>query len=94
MTTSRQTQLNYTWLISDSYDGDYVELDDENVHASSFVIPQSYTGKYLKCLVDAGFNVMEAGPTRKPIQLGETIEPSTPNPSCRKSPQPSTLPCV
>lgn len=79
-------QLNYTWLISDSYDGDYVELDDENVHASSFVIPQSYTGKYLKCLVDAGFNVMEAGPTRKPIQLGETIEPVDPEPVVPEEP--------
>ena len=79
-------QLNYTWLISDSYDGDYVELDDENVHASSFVIPQSYAGKYLKCLVDAGFNVMEAGPTRKPIQLGEPVEPVNPTPEDPKNP--------
>lgn len=79
-------QLNYTWLISDSYDGDYVELDDENVHASSFVIPQSYAGKYLKCLVNAGFNVMEAGPTRKAIQLGETIEPIDPEPVVPEEP--------
>lgn len=79
-------QLNYTWLISDSYDGDYVELDDDNVHASSFVIPQSYAGKYLKCLVDAGFNVMEAGPTRKPIQLGEAIEPVDPEPVVPEEP--------
>lgn len=79
-------QLNYTWLISDSYDGDYVELDDDNVHASSFVIPQSYAGKYLKCLVDAGFNVMEAGPTRKPIQLGEPVEPVNPTPEDPKNP--------
>lgn len=79
-------QLNYTWLIADSYDGEYVELDDGNVHASSFVIPQSYEGKYLKCLVNAGFNTMEAGPTRKAIKLGEPIEPVDPEPADPQEP--------
>lgn len=81
-------QLTYTWYIADSWDGEYVELSDENVHKASFVIPDSYVGKHLKCLVSAGFNTLEAGPMRKAVAQGEAVEsvdPTPPQPDETKS---------
>ena len=66
-------QLTYTWYIADAWDGEYVEVADENVHKASFVIPDSYVGKHLKCLVSAGFNTLEAGPMRKAVAQGEAV---------------------
>lgn len=73
-------QLTYTWYIADAWDGEYVEVADENVHKASFVIPDSYVGKHLKCLVSAGFNTLEAGPMRKAVAQGEAVEPVDPTP--------------
>ena len=60
-------QLSFTWKVSDSWNGEFVELADENVHKSSFVIPASYVGKYLQCEVSAGFNTEVAGTMRNAI---------------------------
>ena len=84
-------ELTYTWYSADSWDGEYVELADENVHKPSFVIPDSYVGKHLKCLVSAGFNTMEAGPMRKPIAQGEAIEPADPVPPEPAKPVSATI---
>ncbi len=73
-------QLTYTWYIADAWDGEYVEVADENVHKASFVIPDSYVGKHLKCLVSAGFNTLEAGPMRKAVAQGEAVESVDPTP--------------
>ena len=81
-------QLTYTWYIADAWDGEYVEVADENVHKASFVIPDSYVGKHLKCLVSAGFNTLEAGPMRKAVAQGEAVEsvdPTPPQPDETKS---------
>ena len=37
--------LSFTWQIADSRNGEYVDLNDANLHRSSFVIPESYEGK-------------------------------------------------
>ena len=84
-------ELTYTWYSADSWGGEYVELADENVHKPSFVIPDSYVGKHLKCLVSAGFNTMEAGPMRKPIAQGEAIEPADPVPPEPAKPVSATI---
>lgn len=84
-------QLTYTWYIADSWDGEYVELTDENVHKASFVVPDSYVGKHLKCLVSAGFNTMEAGPMPKAIAQGEAVEPVDPTPPEPEEPTSATV---
>lgn len=84
-------QLTYTWYIADSWDGEYVELSDENVHKASFVIPDSYVGKHLKCLVSAGFNTLEAGPMRKAVAQGEAVEPVDPTPPQPEEPTSATV---
>lgn len=58
------------------------------MHKASFVIPDSYVGKHLKCLVSAGFNTLEAGPMRKAVAQGEAVEsvdPTPPQPDETKS---------
>lgn len=62
--------LSVTWKIADSQFGEYVELDDENVHAAAFRIPRSYEGKHLMVEVSAGFNTEESIGMRNPIALG------------------------
>ncbi|WP_418996866.1 PQQ-binding-like beta-propeller repeat protein [Adlercreutzia equolifaciens] len=84
-------QLTYTWYIADSWDGEYVELSDENVHKASFVVPDSYVGKHLKCLVSAGFNTLEAGPMRKAVAQGEAVEPVDPTPPQPEEPTSATV---
>lgn len=84
-------ELTYTWYIADSWNGEYVELADENAHKASFVIPNSYVGKHLKCLVSAGFNTMEAGPMRKAIAQGEAVEPVDPTPPEPEGPTSATV---
>lgn len=63
-------QLSFTWQISDSRNGEYVDLNDANLHRSSFVIPESYEGKFLKCLVSAGYNT-EVASLNKAIVKGD-----------------------
>lgn len=84
-------QLTYTWYIADAWDGEYVELSDENVHKASFVVPDSYVGKHLKCLVSAGFNTLEAGPMRKAVAQGEAVEPVDPTPPQPEEPTSATV---
>ena len=84
-------QLTYTWYIADAWDGEYVEVADENVHKASFVIPDSYVGKHLKCLVSAGFNTLEAGPMRKAVAQGEAVEPVDPTPPQPEEPTSATV---
>ena len=63
-------QLSFTWQIADSRNGEYVDLNDANLHRSSFVIPESYEGKFLKCLVSAGYNT-EVASLNKAIVKGD-----------------------
>ena len=84
-------QLTYTWYIADAWDGEYVEVADENVHKASFVVPDSYVGKHLKCLVSAGFNTLEAGPMRKAVAQGEAVEPVDPTPPQPEEPTSATV---
>ena len=63
-------QLSFTWQIADSRNGEYVDLNDANLHRSSFVIPESYEGKFLKCLVSAGYNT-EVALLNKAIVKGD-----------------------
>ena len=63
-------QLSFTWQIADSRNGEYVDLNDANLHRSSFVIPENYEGKFLKCLVSAGYNT-EVASLNKAIVKGD-----------------------
>ena len=54
LTEIPSSALSYTWQIADSSNGAYEDLTDGNVHKASFVIPESYVGKYLKCIVTSG----------------------------------------
>ena len=67
-------QMTYTWYCSDERWGEYTELPDENAHRASFIIPDSYAGKYLKCIVCAGFLSYETNPISKPIALGDPAQ--------------------
>ena len=63
-------QLSFTWQIADSRNGEYIDLNDANLHRSSFVIPENYEGKFLKCLVSAGYNT-EVASLNKAIVKGD-----------------------
>ena len=69
-------QLTYTWQIADSAQGPFTTLTDENAHRPSFVISQKYVGKYLKCIVDGGYNTDSAS-TRYAIAKGEDAKAYT-----------------
>ena len=69
-------QLTYTWQIADSAQGPFTTLTDENAHRPSFVISQKYVGKYLKCIVDGGYNTDYAS-TRYAIVKGEDAKAYT-----------------
>lgn len=69
-------QLTYTWQIADSVQGPFTTLTDENAHRPSFVISQKYVGKYLKCIVDGGYNTDYAS-TRYAIVKGEDAKAYT-----------------
>ena len=69
-------QLTYTWQIADSAQGPFTTLTDENAHRPSFVISQKYVGKYLKCIVDGGYNTDYAS-TRYAIAKGEDAKAYT-----------------
>ena len=69
-------QLTYTWQIADSSQGPFTTLTDENAHRPSFVISQKYVGKYLKCIVDGGYNTDYAS-TRYAIAKGEDAKAYT-----------------
>ena len=69
-------QLTYTWQIADSAQGPFTTLTDENAHRPSFVISQKYVGKYLKCIVDGGYNTDYAS-TRYAVVKGEDAKAYT-----------------
>lgn len=69
-------QLTYTWQIADNAQGPFTTLTDENAHRPSFVISQKYVGKYLKCIVDGGYNTDYAS-TRNAIVKGEDAKAYT-----------------
>lgn len=69
-------QLTYTWQIADSAQGPFTTLTDENAHRPSFVISQKYVGKYLKCIVDGGYNTDSAS-TRYAVVKGEDAKAYT-----------------
>ncbi len=69
-------QLTYTWQIADSAQGPFTTLTDENAHRPSFVISQKYVGKYLKCIVDGGYNTDSAS-TRYAIAKGDDAKAYT-----------------
>lgn len=69
-------QLTYTWQIADSAQGPFTTLTDENAHRPSFVISQKYVGKYLKCIVDGGYNTDSAS-TRYVIAKGDDAKAYT-----------------
>lgn len=69
-------QLTYTWQIADNAQGPFTTLTDENAHRPSFVISQKYVGKYLKCIVDGGYNTDYAS-TRYAIVKGEDAKAYT-----------------
>lgn len=69
-------QLTYTWQIADSAQGPFTTLTDENAHRPSFVISQKYVGKYLKCIVDGGYNTDYAS-MRYAIAKGEDAKAYT-----------------
>ena len=69
-------QLTYTWQIADSAQGPFTTLTDENAHRPSFVISQKYVGKYLKCIVDGGYNTDYAS-MRYAIVKGEDAKAYT-----------------
>lgn len=69
-------QLTYTWQIADNAQGPFTTLTDESAHRPSFVISQKYVGKYLKCIVDGGYNTDYAS-TRNAIVKGEDAKAYT-----------------
>lgn len=69
-------QLTYTWQIADSAQGPFTTLTDENAHRPSFVVSQKYVGKYLKCIVDGGYNTDSAS-TRYVIAKGDDAKAYT-----------------
>ena len=73
-----QANLSATWYIADSFEGPFEPLDDENAHALSFTIPETYVGKHLKCVLNAGFTDYETTAMRNPIAQGETLGPVDP----------------
>lgn len=70
------SQLTYTWQIADSAQGPFTTLTDENAHRPSFVIAKKYVGKYLKCVVDGGYNIDSAA-TRYAVVKGEDVKTYT-----------------
>ena len=70
------SQLTYTWQIADSAQGPFTTLTDENAHRPSFVIAKKYVGKYLKCVVDGGYNIDSAA-TRYAVVKGEDAKTYT-----------------
>lgn len=70
------SQLTYTWQIADSAQGPFTTLTDENAHRPSFVIARKYVGKFLKCVVDGGYNIDSAA-TRYAVVKGEDVKTYT-----------------
>lgn len=70
------SQLTYTWQIADSAQGPFTTLTDENAHRPSFVIAKKYVGKFLKCVVDGGYNIDSAA-TRYAVVKGEDVKTYT-----------------
>ncbi len=76
--------FSITWYISEESDlgGSYVELDDENAHAKSFTIPESYEGKYLRYRICAGANAYETSMSIDPVAPADAVRVAKVELSC------------